>query len=751
MCGIAGFHVKNPKAKRTEEAVNVFVDKLLLGVEERGRQATGFVAVTDDKRVILDKAPVTAAEFIKDREKIPGNVRTVLLHTRYSTKGEVENTGNNHPVVYKSCFTTHNGSIYNDDDLFREHGLKRNYEVDTEIIPALLDKNGLGDMEHIKESLTKFRGPLAIATIDPVNHPHKLLLAKGEHSPLVILENENLIVWASLQSALREAWGSVFGTPPRADKYNYLREGDIIVVDGETVTKDRYTVALPFTQYARGGQTGPAWKRNQERARAHQHNIRNRTGTNSGTSGVGSLWGLPTAPFQNESEFIKAVAWYREQGNGNARIWKNRDKLDDKIDFDDVKPGEPISWVPCKCGEAVLAQDMRRHIKYGHICIDCYVVIRNKYDEKIKAGDSNVVSIETARERQTLALGRGTEDEPKYRAVPEKDRVNMESWAAVEAEAHNLILKAVAADSGYSESLVDFLVFRTGAMASDFGVAMSDLKTQLHRAYEELTPIVWEEHGEALLNGSGGPEQWDSSYDYAADNSAYYSYTVKKPGGVSEVWFLCAEHGENFRQGDDCPTCNRVDNAVDEIMQEAAKDEGLCDECGLSFPKYQLVGFESFVLCKECRSYFIDPCSVQDKDEKAAEVKAKLDGLQRCPECKTFISNKYPCKVCEVRAAKEPDPVPIERLVNIKPEHVKSCKGNGDGKQCRRKVKFHVGNIGGYCKRHFESCSETRCVKDANTVLPDGRRVCHGHARGKQGAFADKALQKSGVVYQEVK
>jgi hypothetical protein len=83
MCGIAGFHIKDPKYVKKHAGVELMVNKLLLGIENRGRHATGFVATTFDGRVVTDKADKTAALFIKDREIIPANVQTVLLHTRH--------------------------------------------------------------------------------------------------------------------------------------------------------------------------------------------------------------------------------------------------------------------------------------------------------------------------------------------------------------------------------------------------------------------------------------------------------------------------------------------------------------------------------------------------------------------------------------------------------------------------------------------------------------------------------------------
>jgi glucosamine 6-phosphate synthetase-like amidotransferase/phosphosugar isomerase protein len=85
MCGIAGVHVKSAHLGRFP--LDRFVDELFLGIEHRGRDASGYVAVNDEGEVMMQKAPVKASLFTRKRKTIPNSARTVLLHTRLATQG----------------------------------------------------------------------------------------------------------------------------------------------------------------------------------------------------------------------------------------------------------------------------------------------------------------------------------------------------------------------------------------------------------------------------------------------------------------------------------------------------------------------------------------------------------------------------------------------------------------------------------------------------------------------------------------
>lgn len=237
MCGIAGIYIRNTEAAKdvfkTPEMLEYFVNGLLLGIEPRGRDATGVVSVekggTEAK---LCKSDLDATKFIEWREALVPEPRIVLCHTRFSTKGSPMNLNNNHPVQYESVFVTHNGHISNDDELFEEHKIKRIAQVDTEIIPALIHLKGLGKTHEVLEELI---GNYAIAAIQPKEHPDSVVLAKGPSSPFEYVDLGSMFIWASTRDAISKAWQLVF--PGKQIKKQYW--GDLKYATGLVIKDNR--------------------------------------------------------------------------------------------------------------------------------------------------------------------------------------------------------------------------------------------------------------------------------------------------------------------------------------------------------------------------------------------------------------------------------------------------------------------------------------------------------------------------------
>jgi predicted glutamine amidotransferase len=255
MCGIAGIYLNtpdDPKLPTTAER-EAFIDGLLKGIESRGKDAAGVVAVQRGASVAhLEKADITASEFIKWRKPLPENSRIVLCHTRAATKGSPKNLDNNHPVVHKTCYVTHNGHIRNDDELFEENKLDRIAQVDSEAIPALIDKHGL-DKVHL--ALQELEGGFAIAAIQPEVHPDVLVLAKGRNSPLVYLETEQGLIWASTRTAIQEAWKAVWGKAPEFKVFEELEEGELLYVEDGKIEKLKFKVKQ-YTTTSTSSSTG---------------------------------------------------------------------------------------------------------------------------------------------------------------------------------------------------------------------------------------------------------------------------------------------------------------------------------------------------------------------------------------------------------------------------------------------------------------------------------------------------------------
>src|SRR6185369_2401553 len=96
MCGIAGIH------RRTDAPLpklNMLADELLLAIEPRGRDASGYLAMMDDGKVQMQKLAIPATRFVKQRGRLRNTARNVLLHTRWATVGRAEDPRNAHPVA----------------------------------------------------------------------------------------------------------------------------------------------------------------------------------------------------------------------------------------------------------------------------------------------------------------------------------------------------------------------------------------------------------------------------------------------------------------------------------------------------------------------------------------------------------------------------------------------------------------------------------------------------------------------------
>lgn len=214
MCGIAGIYVKDNYIGRFP--TDPFVDYLLHGIESRGRDATGYVAVTKNGRIAMEKEATKASEFIYSRKNVPKDTKMVLLHTRFETQGRKEDNENNHPVRFGSCYAVHNGHIGNDSSVFTDYDLVRPEKtaVDSIAIPACVTHFGMDDPDKIAEALEAVHGSMAAAVIDPVKNPGRLVLVKGAWSPLVVLNHRKVVIWASLEEAIKLGWGNLLGTPP---------------------------------------------------------------------------------------------------------------------------------------------------------------------------------------------------------------------------------------------------------------------------------------------------------------------------------------------------------------------------------------------------------------------------------------------------------------------------------------------------------------------------------------------------------
>lgn len=157
MCGIFGVLAGN-NAKITKYDLQAILKQLYQLSESRGKESAGIHAYLPEHRQAWTlKGDVPATTLIKtaqyksviesviskvfQADKIETTTPLVLLaHSRLVTNGAAEQYENNQPVRFGGVTMIHNGIIVNVDSLWScQQHLKRNSEVDTEIIAALID------------------------------------------------------------------------------------------------------------------------------------------------------------------------------------------------------------------------------------------------------------------------------------------------------------------------------------------------------------------------------------------------------------------------------------------------------------------------------------------------------------------------------------------------------------------------------------------------------------------------------------
>jgi len=202
MCGIAGIRRFGPEPI-TEDQITT----LLCALEHRGSDATGVALMRGDE-IIVCKKDVPAATFCGDPafrklmdEELKEDTDICILHTRSWTQGPPHKMENNHPLFVGKSAVVHNGMIHNDDRLFKEKKLDRHAEVDSDILRAIVDEEGI-TKKCIRE-LNAVNGSAAIAAISN-EYPGWLLLARSG-SPLVLAATEHQLVWASEKMAIHSA------------------------------------------------------------------------------------------------------------------------------------------------------------------------------------------------------------------------------------------------------------------------------------------------------------------------------------------------------------------------------------------------------------------------------------------------------------------------------------------------------------------------------------------------------------------
>jgi asparagine synthetase B (glutamine-hydrolysing) len=225
MCGIGGIHRRGDKPV---PKLGRLADSLHLALEGRGRDASGALAMLPDGKIQVERMVAPASTFVRKRKRFNDDARSVLVHTRFATVGDPNDIANAHPVISGLTAAIHNGTIYNHQEITDAFELPRNAEVDSEVIPALVEYAG---WDKADDALRLLRGGAAVALVT-AKRPDELILARTQSYPLHYLVTDDLVVWASTRKAIEVAWAMTYGGKPKGRWYE-LPEWTMVRVNGK--------------------------------------------------------------------------------------------------------------------------------------------------------------------------------------------------------------------------------------------------------------------------------------------------------------------------------------------------------------------------------------------------------------------------------------------------------------------------------------------------------------------------------------
>jgi amidophosphoribosyltransferase len=190
MCGLVGIINKKDDSRTMFENRQIrdsFID-MTKTANSRGGHSTGFAIVQRDGDYLLIKRNKNAFLFFLEEsvqnalDFIDNGTSAIIGHTRYSTQGSPKFNENNHPIRANNTIGTHNGSVWNDDELFDKFGLERFAEVDSEVLFRLYDYSD--NFKDFVDKLKLVKGRVSMVWQD-LEFPEYVYLFKG-NNPLEI-------------------------------------------------------------------------------------------------------------------------------------------------------------------------------------------------------------------------------------------------------------------------------------------------------------------------------------------------------------------------------------------------------------------------------------------------------------------------------------------------------------------------------------------------------------------------------------
>lgn len=217
MCGIVGvLRFGEPAAPSYNTSAFYLATALLEASESRGKDATGVTALFDDGNFFVQKMAISATEFVGRTGGKPDDYegllallrgytkapfRCLLGHCRKKSAGALNNT-DNHPIKAGNILGVHNGTLKNDDVIFKKLDCKRDGKVDSEAIFRLLQffTHDCADpftMDAVEETCKRLEGTFSFLAFN-ANNPYQVVSARdGRPAEYCLVKPLGLVLIAS--------------------------------------------------------------------------------------------------------------------------------------------------------------------------------------------------------------------------------------------------------------------------------------------------------------------------------------------------------------------------------------------------------------------------------------------------------------------------------------------------------------------------------------------------------------------------
>lgn len=239
MCGLCGILLcPRPRTQQDLHTITGLFVRLLLASEHRGPLATGVALVTASREVLIEKAPLPAHRFIMTEEfhsicaRITAQTTVLMGHTRWPTQGSHYCNQNNQPLVIpgsQGLVLTHNGNISQVDRYFARFRLKREWEVDSELLLRLAHRHtsSIGiDHQAFLSDLAICHGHLAATIVTTAQPGTMMFLRRDRPLHLAWHPTRHLLAYASERNILQQTLYL-----PKTWQYHAISPNTVLIVD----------------------------------------------------------------------------------------------------------------------------------------------------------------------------------------------------------------------------------------------------------------------------------------------------------------------------------------------------------------------------------------------------------------------------------------------------------------------------------------------------------------------------------------